>query len=125
MLQICPKAQGKRVRSRFSPTQIVVRRVKKNAKLQALLVAAVTWSLAWKGASLWRAAKDDSKPWFIALLAVNSLGILDAIYIFGVHRRKNFREREMNAIFSEFDDPITADLDTPDQDTDGWDTTRQ
>ena len=105
MLQICPKTQGKRVRSRFSPTRMVVRQVKKNAKLQALLMALVTWSLAWKGASLWRAAKNDSKPWFVALLAVNSLGVLDAIYIFGVHRRKNFREREMNAIFSEFEEP--------------------
>lgn len=113
MLQVCTKRPGKRVPSRFSPTRMVARRIKKNAKVQALIIAALTWSLAWKGASLWRAAKDDSKPWFLALLVTNSLGVLDAIYIFGVHRRKNFREREMNAIFAEFDEPTSAgDSDT-------------
>jgi hypothetical protein len=49
----------------------------------------VAYSLAWKAASLWRAAKDDSKPWFATLFLVNSAGILDALYIFKIspHRR--------------------------------------
>ena len=56
---------------------------------RGLLIGAVAWTIAWKGASLWRAAKDDSKPWFVALLLSNTLGILDAVYLFGVskHRR--------------------------------------
>lgn len=49
-----------------------------------LIGVLVAWTLAWKGASLWRAAKDDSKPWFVTLLVSNTLGILDAIYLFGV-----------------------------------------
>jgi hypothetical protein len=53
---------------------------------RGLIIALVAWSLAWKGLSLWHAAKDDSKPWFVTLLVSNTLGILDAIYIFGVSK---------------------------------------
>ncbi len=58
------------------------------------MVAVVVWSLAWKAASLWRAAKDDSKPWFATLFVVNSAGILDALYIFFIspHRKKEHVE---------------------------------
>lgn len=60
---------------------------------RGVLAAAVGWSLAWKGASLWRAAQDRSKPWFVALLVTNTLGILDAVYLFGVSRSRRDGER--------------------------------
>ena len=69
-----------------------------------LFLALVAWSLAWKGASLWRAAKDDRAPWFVILLISNTLGILDAIYIFGVsgaHRREERNEASILAATSE------------------------
>ena len=56
---------------------------------RALLVAVVAWSLAWKGVSLWRAAKNGSKPWFVALLLTNTLGVLDAVYLFVLDRRES------------------------------------
>jgi len=34
-----------------------------------------------KGFALWRATKRNENMWFIALLVVNSLGILPAIYL--------------------------------------------
>jgi methionyl-tRNA synthetase len=34
-----------------------------------------------KGYSLWYAAKRDEKGWFIALLIVNTMGILELIYL--------------------------------------------
>jgi len=52
--------------------------------MRGLILAVVAWTVAWKGASLWRAAKDDSKPWFVTLLVTNTLGVLDAVYLFGV-----------------------------------------
>ncbi|GAA1448861.1 hypothetical protein GCM10009617_36150 [Leifsonia poae] len=61
---------------------------------QAAIAAAVVWTLAWKGASLWRAAKNDSKPWFGVLLVSNTLGILDAIYLFGVDGARRRHERD-------------------------------
>ncbi|QNE47156.1 hypothetical protein F1C58_09765 [Glaciihabitans sp. INWT7] len=54
----------------------------------ALISLLAAWTLAWKGASLWHAAKDDSKPWFVALLLSNTAGLLDALYIFRVSRTR-------------------------------------
>ncbi|WP_295124325.1 DUF5652 family protein [uncultured Leifsonia sp.] len=59
---------------------------------RVLVVAVVAWSLAWKGASMWRAARNGSKPWFVTLLLTNTLGALDAIYLFGVDRRHRREE---------------------------------
>jgi hypothetical protein len=42
----------------------------------------MVWSLIWKGLALWRAAHNDSKPWFIALLLINTVGILEILYLF-------------------------------------------
>lgn len=39
------------------------------------------WDLVWKGMALWRAARIGQKGWFIALLIINSAGILPIIYL--------------------------------------------
>jgi hypothetical protein len=43
----------------------------------------ILWSIFWKGVSLWIAAREKSKWWFIVLLVLNTAGILEIIYIFG------------------------------------------
>ncbi|MBI5466018.1 MAG: hypothetical protein HY974_01865 [Candidatus Kerfeldbacteria bacterium] len=48
---------------------------------------AVAWSLPWKGVALWRAARRDERWWFIVLLVVNTLAILEILYIFIFSRR--------------------------------------
>jgi len=45
-------------------------------------VVVLLWSLYWKGRSLWIAAKKDSKYWFVALLVINTMGILEILYIY-------------------------------------------
>lgn len=52
------------------------------AFLGALFGALLVWSLVWKGLALWRAAQNGSKPWFIALLLINTAGILEILYLF-------------------------------------------
>ncbi len=42
------------------------------------------WVLFWKGLALWHSAKRGEKWWFIILLVVNTLGLLEIIYLFGV-----------------------------------------
>ena len=37
-----------------------------------------------KGYALWHAAKRDEKGWFIVLLVVNTLGILELVYLYFV-----------------------------------------
>lgn len=56
-----------------------------------LLVIALIWGLGWKGWALWRAARHDAKVWYIALLIVNTLGILEILYIF-IFSQKNKSE---------------------------------
>ena len=52
-----------------------------------LAVLALLWSLPWKGIALWKAAQLSHKKWFVALLVINTFGILDIIYIYGIARK--------------------------------------
>ena len=52
-----------------------------------LIMLAVVWDMPWKGVALWRAGRNGHLIWFIALLVVNTLGILPIIYIFAFSRK--------------------------------------
>ncbi len=54
-----------------------------------VLVVLIAWSLVWKGLALWKAARLGSKPWFVILLIVNTLGLLEIIYFFFVGKKDN------------------------------------
>ena len=54
----------------------------------AVLVPLVVWSAIWKGIALWKAARRDQLGWYIALLIINSVGVLPIIYIFLVAPRQ-------------------------------------
>ena len=47
-----------------------------------VLLAIVAWVLFWKGWALWVAARKDHKAWFILILILNTIGILEMFYIF-------------------------------------------
>ncbi len=49
----------------------------------------IAWTLPWKGVALWRAARNRHLVWFIVLLLVNTLAILEIIYIFGFSKEKS------------------------------------
>ena len=49
--------------------------------LLAIGIVAV-WDIIWKGIGLWKASKEDQKYWFIAMLILNTAGILPILYIF-------------------------------------------
>ncbi|MFC1728031.1 DUF5652 family protein [Nanoarchaeota archaeon] len=47
------------------------------------LVALISlWTIPWKGFALWKAARNRQLVWFIALLVLNTLAILEIVYIF-------------------------------------------
>ena len=50
------------------------------------------WTIPWKGVALWRAAKNSQKKWFVVLLMVNTLAILEIIYIFFFSKKKTTQE---------------------------------
>lgn len=60
------------------------------AVLVVLLLLAV-WSIFWKGLALWHSARQEQPWWFVILLVVNTLGILEIIYLFGVAKIKPSR----------------------------------
>ncbi len=56
-----------------------------------LIILAVAWTLPWKGVALWKAARLNDKRWFIALLVINTLALLEILYIFIFSKRKNLK----------------------------------
>lgn len=56
-----------------------------------ILILLILWTLPWKGVALWRAARLGQKSWFIALLVINTLALLEIVYIFYFSKR---RQRE-------------------------------
>lgn len=52
-----------------------------------LLIVILVWSLIWKGMALWKAAQKGSKVWFVVLLLLNTVGILDILYLYVFSRK--------------------------------------
>lgn len=52
-----------------------------------LLVLILLWTLPWKGVALWMAARRSHTWWFILLLVVNSLALIEIVYIFLVAKQ--------------------------------------
>ena len=41
----------------------------------------VLWELIWKGLALWKSSQNKQKVWFVAILAINTLGLLPIGYL--------------------------------------------
>jgi hypothetical protein len=54
----------------------------------AVTLLIIIWSLVWKSVALWHAARSNQKVWFVVLILVNTLGILEIIYIFFLRKDK-------------------------------------
>ena len=52
------------------------------ANLPLWVILASIWTIPWKGVALWKAAKKGHTILFIALLILNTLAILEILYIF-------------------------------------------
>lgn len=46
-----------------------------------MIVVASVWSLIWKAVALYRAGSLRHKGWFTALFFINTLGILEILYV--------------------------------------------
>lgn len=54
----------------------------------AFMPLIILWSIFWKGLALWHAGRRGQQWWFIAFLFINTVGILEIIYLFGVAKLK-------------------------------------
>lgn len=46
----------------------------------------LTWTLVWKGLALWKAARKEHVVWFVIILAINTVGLLEIAYIYFLSR---------------------------------------
>jgi methionyl-tRNA synthetase len=49
------------------------------------LIAA--WTIFWKGLALWHSARRGETIWFVALLVINTMGLLEIFYLFVIAKR--------------------------------------
>lgn len=54
----------------------------------ALILLITVWTVFWKGLALWNAALNDQRNWFVALIIVNTVGILEIIYLFRFAKKR-------------------------------------
>ena len=54
-----------------------------------VFIVLLIWSFIWKGFALYRAGANRSPVWFVVLLVVNTVGILDILYLFVWGKKKN------------------------------------
>ena len=52
------------------------------------LIPLILWSLFWKGIALWHAGRRGQPWWFVVLLVVNTVGILEIVYVFAILKIK-------------------------------------
>ena len=58
-----------------------------------VLTLIAVWTLPWKGVALWKAARLKQKGWFVTLLIINTLALLDILYIFVFSKKKKNSEK--------------------------------
>lgn len=58
------------------------------AVLAPLIIVVIIWSVLWKGLALWHSARRGNPWWFVIMIFVNTLGILEIIYLFAVAKLK-------------------------------------
>ena len=56
-----------------------------------LFAPLLIWSLAWKGMALWKAGRNNQPWWFVALLIINTVGLLEIVYLMWFQKKSRAR----------------------------------
>jgi hypothetical protein len=73
---------------RFTKLRINIFDMSEAFNVSPLVLALITlWTLPWKGVALWRAVQRRDQWWFIAILVLNTLAVLEILYIFIWNKR--------------------------------------
>lgn len=62
--------------------------VTENPGVLVLVIVAVVAAYILKGFALWRAGRNNHRGWFVALFVVNTLGILETIYLLTAGKKR-------------------------------------
>lgn len=60
-----------------------------------IIIISILWTLPWKGVALWKTARNHDKVWFTLLLIINTLAILEILYIFVFSKREQKTKNEL------------------------------
>ncbi|MDD5331535.1 MAG: DUF5652 family protein [Candidatus Nanoarchaeia archaeon] len=59
-----------------------------------LIILLVVWDLIIRGIGLWKAANNKHTAWFIALMVLNTVGILPLIYVLFFSKPKRSQDKK-------------------------------
>ena len=54
-----------------------------------ILYLLIIWSIIWKGIALWHSARNKQLKWYIVILIVNTIGILEIVYLIFFKKKMN------------------------------------
>ena len=66
-----------------------------NSGALIIFIGILLWSLVWKGAALWTASRRGERIWFIVFLIVNTLGILEIVYLLFLTKEQKMGDKLM------------------------------
>ncbi len=78
------------------------------AAVGLLFLVIALWSLAWKTLAVWHAARNKQRIWMIALLLVNTVGVLEIIYLAWFRKdNNNVGPDELYPFLKDMKNPLT------------------
>lgn len=60
-----------------------------------IVILAAVWTIPWKGFALWKSARRGDKIWFVILLLINTLAILEILYIFIFSEKRTEQNKQL------------------------------
>jgi predicted permease len=60
----------------------------------ALFIIMGIWSLIWNGLGLWHSSQHKQKNWFVAILILNTLGLLPIIYLIWFKPKEKIKSKK-------------------------------
>lgn len=61
--------------------------VEMNGTFNIIVLLLAIWTIPWKLYAVWNAAKRNEKKWFVVLIILNTVGILEIFYIFKIVKK--------------------------------------
>lgn len=75
-----------------------------------LFLVIALWSLVWKTLAVWHAARNKQRLWMIALLLINTVGVLEIIYLAWFRKDNNgIGSKELYPFLKGMKNPLSHD----------------
>lgn len=81
--------------------------------LAILFIIIALWSLTWKAVALWHAARNGQRLWLIAFLLINTVGVLEIVYLAWFQKKNN--DGDADALFPFLKKQKTASPSVPEE----------